>query len=94
MQSQGKRNFIDLGKGYCRPEPRSVASAAAAPREEGEVYFGMICYLPLHIATAPCALIPSHKAAATLALGSTSTGKVGSQAIALQLGHFSVFASV
>lgn len=58
------------------------------------MYLGMICYLLLPTATGTCALIPSHKAAAALALGSTSTGKVGSEAIALWLGNFSVFASV
>lgn len=48
-------------------------------------------YLALPIAMAPCTLIPSHKAAATLGLYSTSIGKVGSQDIALSHGYLLAF---
>lgn len=89
-----KINFAASGKSLCGSEPHSLAGIAAAPRGSRRSVFWDGLYLALPIATAPCTLIPSHKAAATLVLYSTSIGKVGSQDIALSHGYFSVFASV
>lgn len=89
-----KINFAASGKSLCGSEPHSLAGIAAAPRgSRGSVFWDGL-YLALPIAMAPCTLIPSHKAAVTLLLYSTSIGKVGSQDIALSHGYFSVFASV
>lgn len=71
--------FYSLREEVVQPRAHSLASGAAAPRERGVFWDG----LPLPIATATCALFPSYKAAATLALSSTSTAKVGNQATAL-----------
>lgn len=46
MQSQEKLNFAASGKRLCSPEPCSLVGTAAAPREEEEVYFGMVHIFP------------------------------------------------
>lgn len=51
-QSQGKLNFADSGKRVPRPEPCSLAGTAAAAREEGGMYFGMVCMFLYPLSTA------------------------------------------